>query len=647
MKNLLKIFFLLTIPAILLSEDKFDTHDYSTGVGLYGNFNNLGLGFQSFDGSYGSFRDDEAYEGTGFGLTGGLFSEIRLTGKNYFTLDFLFNTYGGDAEDFYLGNQENFEFSLSYLSANPGFKAYLTDHFALQAGLSLNFLMNSEYQYSFNNVADEIRSGSEIPQMNRFALGFRAGAGYDFEIDEYLFLSPYIGVDYLFNQRGQSYNQLDQNSFDDIWSTLSLKAGVSVSFRIFPEVTGDTAQPEKEKIIKEDVDAVYNENLEIGLTAPIGGLIRERVVEEHFPLLNYVFFDGTDDEIPDRYRKLEHVKAEKFDADSMFSGEPFEISSVDMNNIRMNAYYNILNIIGDRLRKNPAAQLTLRASDPIDKGSFDIAEEVKDYLLDVFDISSRRIKTFSTEMPLHNSIAGPDADASDQKKLSEENRRVEFLSTDPNILAPVIIRSRDENVLDNFLIFNITSVKGVDFWRIDMLGQNDTISFGPYINQDIVKINTENILRGANSKVFTASVIVKKINDEYQKKDIAFNLQKQESSDSKAYRLMILYDKFRVDTVSYNKSHIHGIIFNEVDKSRLIIHAHTDDIGSAVSNKALSDELAEQIRLQLREEMMERKVWLDMKSYGFGEDFGKNIFDNSTPEGRFYNRSIVIEAMTR
>ena len=66
----------------------------------------------------------------------------------------------------------------------------------------------------------------------------------------------------------------------------------------------------------------------------------------------------------------------------------------------MVVYYNVLNILGDRMDKNPATTVTLVGSS--EKGPKDgklMAESVKSYLVDVFSISAARINIEGRKKP--------------------------------------------------------------------------------------------------------------------------------------------------------------------------------------------------------------------------------------------------------
>ena len=76
----------------------------------------------------------------------------------------------------------------------------------------------------------------------------------------------------------------------------------------------------------------------------------------------------------------------------------------------------------------------------------------------------------------------------------------------------------------------------------------------------------------------------------------------------------------------------------------MIIHGHTDIIGDEAHNLALS-----QSRAQETQKIMERALTrsgknnVKFETFGFGEDLNRSPFENSLPEERFYNRTVIID----
>ncbi len=65
------------------------------------------------------------------------------------------------------------------------------------------------------------------------------------------------------------------------------------------------------------------------------------------PILNYVFFDNNSPAIPQRYKLLTKEQADEFEPAGLVNSKTLE------------TYYNLLNIVGFRLRANPTASITV------------------------------------------------------------------------------------------------------------------------------------------------------------------------------------------------------------------------------------------------------------------------------------------------
>src|SRR5690606_37843172 len=109
----------------------------------------------------------------------------------------------------------------------------------------------------------------------------------------------------------------------------------------------------------------------------------ERRVSETFPLRNYVFFDLGSTKIPARYVLLNKNQVADFKEDQLEVLAPKRLSG--RSSREMVVYYNLLNILGDRMNKNPSAAITLVGSS--EKGPEDgkaMAQSISDYLTSIF-----------------------------------------------------------------------------------------------------------------------------------------------------------------------------------------------------------------------------------------------------------------------
>jgi hypothetical protein len=131
---------------------------------------------------------------------------------------------------------------------------------------------------------------------------------------------------------------------------------------------------------------------------------------------------------------------------------------------QMVVYYNILNILGDRMVKNPSTTIKLVGSS--EAGNADallMSDAVKKYLVDVFGIAPTRIVAEGRSEPKipSRSTGG----TQELTLLSEGDRRVSIESTSPSILMefqsgpnaplkPIEISTVQEAPFDSYVSFN-------------------------------------------------------------------------------------------------------------------------------------------------------------------------------------------------
>ena len=146
------------------------------------------------------------------------------------------------------------------------------------------------------------------------------------------------------------------------------------------------------------------------------------------PLLPYVFFDEQSYALSPRYRQLSREQVEAYSLANFFNLDA------------MVTYYQVLNVLGKRLQDKPDATITLTGctDSKESKSSEDLgkrrAQVVKNYLVDTWGVSAARIAIEGRGLP---------SSASNENEAdgAGENRRVEIFSSDPSLLSAV--ESRD------------------------------------------------------------------------------------------------------------------------------------------------------------------------------------------------------------
>lgn len=365
-------------------------------------------------------------------------------------------------------------------------------------------------------------------------------------------------------------------------------------------------------------------------------LVEEMAILSFVPVLNYIFFPDNSPEIPNRYKLLSSEQAD------MFIPENISQSGT------LNVYYNLLNTIGYRLRNNPDAKLTVTGCNS-NKGneknnkslSKSRAESVADYFINVWRIEPSRIKTEAQNLP-------DNASSMELPEGVEENQRVELTSNNPEILMPQISDDTARAVFPGKIKFAVKTdyPDKVSSWNLVAMinGQplrefhgegklpesilwniNDEKSSIPEADGDIVYFLEVKDKRGASNRSRLGAL-----------PQTRYFLRKHIGSkvfDKKVENFSLILFEFDTKRTNATNRRILDFIISRLDKdSKVIIEGYTDNLGGADYNKKLSEDRARSVSKYI--DLKDAEV----KGYGNSSPF----YDNKLPEGRFYNRTVII-----
>ncbi len=115
-------------------------------------------------------------------FNGGLVAELPISEKFSFQPEVIYSAQGSTIaaidEDNFLDIDENIEYQLDYVKVPLLAKIYLTDGLSLQAGPSINFLVNEEIDYQPVSNGGDVNI---VDGANTFELGTAAGLEYQFD----------------------------------------------------------------------------------------------------------------------------------------------------------------------------------------------------------------------------------------------------------------------------------------------------------------------------------------------------------------------------------------------------------------------------------------------------------------------------------
>jgi outer membrane protein OmpA-like peptidoglycan-associated protein/tetratricopeptide (TPR) repeat protein len=399
--------------------------------------------------------------------------------------------------------------------------------------------------------------------------------------------------------------------------------------------------------IIEDVDFIVKAPLNIP---------SKPIIREYFPLRNYIFFKAGTTEIPARYVLLKKDQVRDFKEDQLESIASLNVHARSAR--QMTVYYNILNILGDRMEKNPSSSIKLVGSSAQGpEQARKMAESCKNYLVDVFDINPSRILIEGRNKPkIPSEKVGGKLEL---ELLREEDERVSIESATPALLnqfysgnesmpfEPVQIVNGQENSSDGFATFNVAGAeKTLRSWALKLESENGEVQhFGPF-TQDMVEIDQRSIL-GDNLKqnykvtmtgqTKSGAVITKESNLQLEL------LPPITSPEVTRFSIIFEFDDSR--SISIYEKYLTDVVVPKITSGgTVIIHGFTDVIGEVEHNRKLSIARATEVKNIIEKGLSNagiKDVKLDVQ--GFGEDVDTAPFENLLPERHFYNRTVIID----
>jgi len=609
--------------------------------GLYGglNFNIVGAGAQALAAIPGDnfAQSNDIIDGTGLGYYTGLMTEYNPGGLFGFQLRAGLDDRRVNFNDWDVVGSTRTRFSarMTYISVEPSLRVNLgSPNFHLTAGPLLSFLVGAKYDWVPRDETSPDIVDQPIDGAKSFAYGVSGGLGYDILLNSKSasstkwYLTPFAEASYMMAQRENTFPGQDRN---DTWVTTSIRGGFQLKFGSGPAV----APP----VVMVDVDVP---TIDLALRAP-NAVTDQRSLIEMFPLRNYLFFNDGSTSLPNKYVTLDATNAQQFREQSLMQnpGTGSSGSSMDRSQRQMSVYYNALNVFGDRLR-NSSSAVTLVGSAPSQAEALEMANNVKSYLVSSFGISGDRITTKGQVRAPHASgtrVTPPE----DMALVAEENRRVEVLSDDVSLLKPVRIESTQIEPIDNDLVLNVTPSGPIADYTVTISGNGYTQTYGPY-RSNSQRIDARPILMNNSTGTYTATVTARTADNRTITKSTDFSLVKTTNPPVTGTRYSILFEYDESKTVQTYDQFLRQQVAPQIpNNSTVVIHGHTDRIGLEDYNFELSTKRAAEAVNILKDEMNKAGRSVTFDSYGFGENEERSPFQNVTPEGRYYNRTVLIE----
>lgn len=370
---------------------------------------------------------------------------------------------------------------------------------------------------------------------------------------------------------------------------------------------------------------------------------------ELLPMLPSVFFGANDAALAARYRRVTAMGTDDFSEETAGGAGG-----------GLDVYYDLLNVIGSRLRRHPSATITITGCrEPLDdSGSTDAlsrarAEAVKSYLTQTWGIAPERIAVTTRilpEEPSNRTIVDG----------REENRRAEIRSDDPRILAPVQRRPTSQRTTPDVIALRpnvqfgesiasweaeITTGDGTRLWQQSGRGAPDD-----RIDWDLGADAIARVLPGGvSSSTVTATLRVRTDSGDevIAHRDLParrlFSGRRYTGEivrDSLVESYSLLFFDFDAPTLSDFGRPVLDLIRNRMRTSSTVeVTGLTDRIGDEAHNMELSRARAAETAEQIRTRIVPERI----TTRGVGES---TLYTNDLPEGRMYNRTVIVEIAT-
>lgn len=526
---------------------------------------------------------------------------------------------------------------ISYVSVEPSVRlGFNSSNLYFFAGPRLAFGLENEYAYT---QLRQPNSNGNLSAMHKTILSGQIGAGYDIPVSSAtsstaVSLSPFVSYHPYFGQEPRTIESL---------SISTVRAGVALKF-------GKRHKPAKAVISDAAAIAVPVHEVTFAVRAPKAVPVK-RQVSETLPLLNSVFFDEGSTEIPARYVLLTKDQASGFKENALQKEQSTSMTGRSAG--QLNMYHNVLNVLGDRMRSNPGAVITLSGASA--KGPEDgraLAESVKQYLVLDFGISGSRITTQGRDKPQPPSEQR--GGTKDLELLRAEDRRVDIESASPELLLevgggmmkPVQYNATQVDPLDSHVIFSVDSARQMlKSWSIEVSDSKGGVQhYGPFTS-DKESVPGKTILGDSPNGDYKVVLVGVRKDGTIVRKESTVHLVRQDDAVSKGLRYSIVFDFDKAKTIaSYDKFLTDVVSPLIANGATVIIHGHTDITGDDDYNHKLSVNRAQQTQ-KIIEHALAGLGRTDVKfeTFGFGEEPAQSPFENGLPEERFYNRTVIID----
>lgn len=555
----------------------------------------------------------------------------------------------------------NLTTNLNYLSFEPSLRiAPFRSNFYLFVGprLAFNWQRSFEYQLEVNPAfPDQTPTAlvkGDFSDMSSTLLSMQFGAGIDIPLTaaeqrNQLVLAPFVSVHPYFGQNPRTI---------ETWNITTVRVGAALKFgrAAAREAVIKEAKEKVKEVAQVVVPVLSKSSVTLAVYAP-ANIPVERRANETFPIRNYVFFDLESTDIPARYALLDKDEVKNFKTERLEVMEPKR--EAGRSNRQMEVYYNVLNVLGDRMQENPKTNIRLVGSS--EKGAADgrlMAASVKAYLVDVWEIKSERISIDGRTKPV---VASEQAGGTeDLVRLREGDRRVTIETESPELLMefrsggnaplkPVVLKIVQEAPAESFVRFVVNDPdKQLNTWSFEVKDDQGAVQkYGPY-TQTTVTIPGKTLMGSqAKGKYEISMTGQQKVGPNVKADTSVQMVQWTPDVNEQVVRYSVIYEFNTSEAIQAYDDYLTNLVVKKIPANgRVFIHGYSDNIGDAEYNRKLSLERAKDVEVIMKKALKNTNR-SDVRFFveGHGEEGGSMPFRNKFPEERFYNRTVLIDIL--
>ncbi len=489
-----------------------------------------------------------------------------------------------------------------------------------------------------NDSRSRLNYSGTISKVNNFQLRAVGGLSYDLPLNanETMIAAPEISYSLGFMDVLQTAT----------WKANSLRVGISLKYAWYkyPELIESTLdkpslpEPEapeltlKRVVISGSASGEFQD--EVGNPAKAQILDIKNITSTNVSaLVNYVFFDDSSAVIPPRYTLLNRGEVDNFLLKDLEGTGTLPI------------YYNILNVIGSRMKLYSDATIILTGclsggdseKDKL-RLSKDRVDAVKEYLTDTWGIDPKRIAAKYRGLPdVPSNVKNEDGLA--------ENRRVEITSKTWEILDVLSFNDtvRQLSVPIIALKADAKAELGIEKWRITASQDKKTLKQFTGVSDipsekfiwDLAK-EPQSIPKQGDPISLSIDVTDREGNTATIKGE-SIKIKQFYDQKERIETFSLIIFGFNLSSVNESNQRILEMIKGRITpKSIVTVTGFTDRTGATDYNQKLSDRRAKEIGKML-------KVKEDNATGRGGDEL---LYDNDLPEGRFYCRTVRVTVET-